>query len=363
MNSFRFHVVRLLGLALLLGSTGWIAAQNSVTETARAVNPKLVKLFGTGGFKGLPSYGTGVLVSPKGYILTVNNHILTSNDLRVHLYDGRSYHAKTVAREPDLDIALLKIEQDVDFLPHYEVAKEAARPLAEAGDFILAFSNCFQVATRDEPMSVQRGVIAAHTELRGRRGVFDAPFSGEVYFVDAIANNPGAAGGIITNRKGEFLGIIGRELKNTLTDTWINYAVPVQASVNYLDDEKKSTSMNVAKFVDEVIAGKYKARDKVKREERALYTGLILVPNAVSATPPYVEEVIPGSPAAIAGLKPDDLIVYVEGELAPTISAYRNILKFIPPNTPEIKVDVQRGTRLHNFRLKVTEAPKVKAAN
>jgi len=357
------HVVRILGLAIALATTGWLAAQNPVTETARAVNPKLVKLFGTGGFKGLPSYGTGVLVSPKGYILTVNNHILTSSVLRVHLYDGRAYHAKVAAREPELDIALLKIDQDVDFLPHYDVANEASHALAEAGDSILAFSNCFQVATRDEPMSVQRGVVAARAELRGRRGVFDAPFSGEVYFVDAIANNPGSAGGAITNRKGQLLGIIGRELKNTLTDTWINYALPVQASVTFQDDDKKSATISVAKFVNEVIDGKYKARERTKREERLLYTGLILVPNAVSATPPYVEEVLPNSPAAEAGLRPDDLIVYVEGELVPTISAYRNIIKFIPPTTPEIKIDVQRGTRLHNFRLKVTEAPKAKAAN
>lgn len=362
MSSFRSHVVRLAGVAAVFACAGWIAAQNPVTDTAREVNPKLVKLFGTGGFKGLPSYGTGVLVSPKGHILTVNNHILTSNTIRVHLYDGRAYHARVVHKEPDLDLAVLKLEEDVDFLPHYEIAKEAARPLAEAGDFILAFSNCFQVATRDEPMSVQRGVIAAHAELRGRRGVFDAPYSGDVYFVDAIANNPGSAGGIITNRKGQLLGIIGRELKNSLTDTWINYALPIQASVNYVDDDKKTVAMNVSRFVDDVISNKYKAREKLKREERVLYTGLILVPNAVSATPPYVEEVLPGSPAAEAGLRPDDLIVYVEGELVPTIAAYRNIIKYIPPGTPEIKIDVQRGTRLQNFRLKVTDAPK-KAAN
>ena len=80
---------------------------------------------------------------------------------------------------------------------------------------MLAFSNQFKIALRDEPMSVQRGVIAALADLRGRRGVFDAPFTGDVYFLDAIACNPGAAGGIVTNRKGELLGILGRELKDT----------------------------------------------------------------------------------------------------------------------------------------------------
>lgn len=337
-------------------------AQSSVTATAREVNPKLVKLFGAGGFKGLPSYGTGVLVSPKGHIVTVNNHILTTADLRVHLYDGRAYHAKVIGRDPELDLAVLKIEEPVNFLPHFELPKEVARPLAEPGDSILAFSNCFQIATRDEPMSVQRGVVAAVAKLHGRRGVFDAPFAGQVYFIDAIANNPGSAGGIITNRKGDLLGIIGRELKNSLTDTWINYAVPVQASVEYADKEKNAKTIDVARFVELVIADKYKTPERARKEDRGGYTGLILVPNAVSATPPYVEEVLPNSPAALAGLRPDDLIVYVDGELVPTIRAYRDVIRFIAPGT-EIKIDAQRGTRMHNFKMTVAEPPKVKAAN
>jgi serine protease Do len=360
LSLFRSISIRLVGTAVLLGAASALVAQSSVTETSRDVNRKLVKLFGAGGFKGLPSYGTGILIAPKGYILTVNNHILTTSDLRVHLYDGRSYHAKVAAREPDLDLAVLKIEEEVDFLPHYDLAAEAARPLAQPGDFVLALSNCFQVATRDEPMSVQRGVVAAYTELRGRRGIFDAPFSGEVYFIDAIANNPGAAGGALVNRKGELLGVIGRELKNSLTDTWINYAVPIQTRIDFQDEDKKTSSIDVAKFVEQVMAGKFVAREKSKREERGGYTGLMLVPNAVSATPPYVEEIIPGSPAAQAGLKPDDLIVYVEGELVPTIRHYRDVMKYIAPGA-EIKIDVQRGTRMHNLKLKVIDPPKMKA--
>src|SRR5277367_4690250 len=86
-----------------------IGAQESLTPVVTEVNKKMVKLFGAGGFKGLPSYGTGIIVSPKGHILTVNNHILTTVDLRVHLYDGRFYHAKVVAKEPGLDVALVKI--------------------------------------------------------------------------------------------------------------------------------------------------------------------------------------------------------------------------------------------------------------
>src|SRR5438128_2155730 len=132
-------------------------AQESVAKVAAEVNQKMVKLFGIGGFKGLPSYGTGILVSGEGHILTVNNHILINPGILVHLYDGRQYQAKVLFREPAMDVALLKIDEKVDFLPHYKFELEAARPMAENGDWTLAFSNQFKIAMRDEPMSVQRG--------------------------------------------------------------------------------------------------------------------------------------------------------------------------------------------------------------
>ena len=330
--------------------------------TAAKVNPKLVKLFGAGGFKGLPSYGTGILISPKGYILTVNNHILTTSDLRVHVYDGRAFHAKVIATERDLDLAILKMEEEVDFLPHYDLAAVSKQPMAEAGDWVLALSNCFQVATRDEPMSIQRGVIASVTELRGRRGVFDAAYSGDVYFIDAITNNPGAAGGAVVDRKGQLLGIIGRELKNTLTDTWINYAIPIQAKIQYPDEKtKEPVTVTVLKFATDGMEGKYnRIHEKTKKDEFAGFTGIVLVPNPVMATPPYVDEVLPGSPAAQAGLRPDDLIIYVDGELVPTVKQFRDVIKFVQPGN-DLKLDVQRGTKMHSLKLKV-EQPKTPKA-
>src|SRR5207237_3717758 len=99
--------------------------------------------------------------------------------------------------------------------------------------------NLFEIATRDEPMSVQHGVIAAYPKLHGRRGVFSAPYTGDVYVIDAITNNPGAGGGSVTSRKGELLGIIGKELRNSLSDTWINYAVPVQVLADLVEKGRR----------------------------------------------------------------------------------------------------------------------------
>ena len=354
-------MMRINACILLLAITTAASAQDPVTKTSTTVNKKMVKLFGIGGFKGLPSYGTGILVSEKGYILTVNNHILNTPGILVHLYDGRQYQAKVLAREPELDIALLKIDEDVDFLPHYDFAKEAEHARAENGDWILAFSNEFKIALRDEPMSVQRAVVAASADLRGRRGVFDAPFSGDVYFLDAVVCNPGAAGGIITNRKGDLLGILGRELKDTRTDTWINYAVPIQATADVHRDDK-TIKVSMATFVKEAMLGKYIQSTKVKREDKGGYSGIVLVVNAVSSTPPYIEEVVPKSPAALAGLRPDDLILYVEGESVPTIKTFREALKAYEPGR-EITLQLQRANRLETVKLKLTTQPKVAAAN
>src|SRR5207302_9429304 len=144
------------------------------------------------------------------------------------------------------------------------------------------------------------GVIAAYSKLHGRRGIFDAPYSGDVYIIDAITNNPGAGGGALTTRKGELLGVIGKELRNSLSDTWINYAVPIPM---------------LAAFVEKGMKGEYKPIVKAKPASGpGGYHGIILVPDVVERTPPYVEDAVPGSPAEKAGLRPDDLIVYVDGE-------------------------------------------------
>ena len=95
--------------------------------------------------------------------------------------------------------------------------------------------------------------------------------------------------------------------------------------------------------------------------EKGGYHGIILVANAVSSTPPYVEEVLPKSPAADAGLRPDDLIVYVDGQLVSTVTAFRNIMKFIGPGQ-EVRLNVQRreggATKLVLVKLKVADQPK-----
>ena len=332
-------------------------SDDSFAGVAEEVNKKVVKIFGAGGIRGLHSYGTGVLVSADGYIFTINSHILDTRDLRVHLYDGTRHHAKVVAREPELDIALCKIEKKVEIEHYFDVKKAAALPELEPGTGILGFSNQFQIATRDEPVSVQRGVIQAYAKMAGRIGVFETAYHGNVYFVDAITNNPGAGGGVITTRKGELVGLIGRELRNELTNTWMNYCVPFNATAETPGKDGKKVRTSILDLWEK--KDKYNPipkRDVVKTQT---YHGILFVPNVVERTPPYVEEVVPGSPADKVELKPDDLIVYVDGRPVPDINTLNSILATYGPGTP-MKLEVQRGDKLVSVTLTLEKPPEKK---
>ena len=131
-------------LLLLLAGLGFAvasradAADATFEKVADDVNSKMVKLFGSGGFKGLTSYGTGIIVSPQGHILTVANQLLDTQDLRVHLADGRRFRAKVLYTEPELDAALLVIKQDekdkIDLnLEYFDIPAAAKNLKAQTG--------------------------------------------------------------------------------------------------------------------------------------------------------------------------------------------------------------------------------------
>ena len=172
------------------------------------------------------------------------------------------------------------------------------------------------------------------------------------------SNNPGAAGGALTSRTGELLGIIGKELRNPLTDTWINYAIPVQAKVEVREGEI-TRQVSLVEMVTKGIKGEYKPTakpDKMTGLEGG-YHGIVLVPNVVERTPPYVEEVLPNSPAAKAGVRADDLIVYVDGDPVASIAGFRELMSRTHAGQT-IKLEVRRGEKLESLELKLEERPK-----
>ncbi|HEV7225840.1 MAG TPA: S1C family serine protease [Pirellulales bacterium] len=301
---------RRLWLAALAGLVCFGAAQQSQQQAQASpsfaavvcgVQPKIVKIYGAGGFRGLEPYQSGFLISPEGHVLTVWSYVLDTEFITVTLDDGRKFEAKLLGADPRLELALLKIE--AADLPYFDLAQAAA---AEMGTRVLAFSNLFGVAAGDEPASVQHGSVAVKSRLEARRGVFETPYRGDVYMLDAMTNNPGAAGGALTDRQGRLLGMLGKELRNSLNGTWLNYSIPAEA---------------LAPTVAEIRSGKFVARspdadrDRPEHALSADLLGLVLVPDVLDRTPPYIDRIRPGSPAAKAGLRPDDLVVFVNNQL------------------------------------------------
>jgi serine protease Do len=353
----------LIVVAVSLASAVPSRAQQPFEAVCDDVNQKMVKLFGSGGFRGIASYGSGIFVSPKGHILTVATQLLDTQDLRVHLPDGRRLRAKIMVIEPELDMALLEIKRgekeeiDID-VPFFDIPAAAKAIKAQPGDWILAFHNAFQNATRDERMTVQRGVISAVARLYARRGITEAPFKEEVIFLDAISNNPGSAGGALTTRNGELIGIIGKEYRNMQSDTWTNFAIPLNTKVDVKDGDK-TRSITLVDFVEKGIKGEWIVTRRDERKERGpgAYTGIIFVPNVVDQTPPYIEAIEAGSPAAKAGLRPDDLVVYVDGEPIYSIRTFRDLMTKLQPGIT-LKIEVRRGEKLTAVDLSLTEFPK-----
>ena len=353
------------GVITLLAVATPVSAAEPVSTVAAQVNEKMVKVFGSGGFRGVTNYTTGILVSAEGHILTVASQTLETSELVIHLYDGRKMKATVVVTEPELDIALLKIKVEGKKpdeptglnLAYFDFDESAKRPIAAAGDWVFGFSNQFEIAMRNEPMSVMQGMITSYSKLHGRRGIFDFPYTGEVYVVDAITNNPGAGGGALTNRKGQLLGIIGREIKNSLSETWINYAIPLNAKVD-LRDGDKTVTVTMPEFVAKAMKGQYKPVVKpIVALTAGGFHGIRFVPNILERTPPYIDELYPNSPAAKAGVQINDLVSFIDGEPIYSIKAFTDVLRKTRPGMT-VRLEVRRGDNLQSIEIKLDEWPK-----
>jgi serine protease Do len=341
----RYAARRLAALAAVLFAGAALAsadahASSTYAEIIDSVQPKIVKIYGAGGFQGLEAYQSGFLISADGFILTVWSYVLDTDYITVHLNDGRKLKAEVKNVDPKLELAILKI--DVTDAHYFDIDLAAD---AQAGTRVLAFSNLYGVATGNEPASVQHGVVSVKTRLEARRGVFETPYRGSVYVLDAVTNNPGAAGGALVNLRGELLGMLGKELRNAQTNTWLNYAIPVA--------ELRQT-------VKDIMAGKFvasassagAARPKADEPLKLRMLGIVLVPDVLERTPPFVDEVRSGSPAAQAGMRPDDLILFINGDrLIQSCNALEDELQYIDRDD-EVRITVIRGQELLEFVLK-----------
>jgi len=312
------------------------APVGQVRRVIETTLPKIVKIYGAGGFRGMEAYQSGMLISPEGHILTVFSYVLDTDYITVVLADGRRFDARLLGADPRLEVAVLKIE--ADGLPCFELNQAVG---VEPGTRVLALSNVFSVAAGDEPVSVQHGVVSVVTSLAARRGVFETPYRGPVYVLDAMTNNPGAPGGAMITRQGRLAGMLGKELQNSLNRTWLNYAVPIE---------------QLRPSVEDIRAGRFVVAEPEPEEQRPAEAwslerlGIRLIPDVLARTPPYVDQVVPGTPAAGAGIRPDDLIVLVGERLIQSCKALRAELEMIDVADP-LDLTVLRDHELLNLTL------------
>jgi len=212
---------------------------------------------------------------------------------------------------------------------------------------VLAFSNLYNVATGNEPVSIQQGFVSAVSKLSAIRGTWQSPYQGDAFFLDAMTNNPGATGGAVTDRNGNLIALIGKEMKDSRTKAWLNYGIPIEAlrtSIRSILDGKKRSTPSVGGELS-----------KGPTEPMTLQLmGASLVPDIVKRTPPYIDRVASGSAAAKAGLAADDLIIEVDGVMTPSAEDVKQRLRTIDRDE-EVSLTVQRGNQFLDLKLKLNE--------
>lgn len=320
-------------LAMTLGSLTIASAQESTdngpfADAVTLAQKRVVKIYGATIGRS-PGYATGIIISPDGQILTAMGVHLSEGNVRVTMPDGSLQQPEVVRRSPSLQTALLKVS-----VPTPDFFAIPEQPAAKKGDWVLAVSNAFKVAEGAEPLSVNIGVLSLRVRLDARRGYNDFPYEDDVYLIDAITSNPGAAGGAVVNSQGELVGLVGKVIEGKTTGTRLNYAVPADLLQRFIRGDEP-----VAPAVAETPPG---GKGEI---------GIRLFALGGRKSPAYIDRVLPGSPAAEAGLKTDDLVISINGEVVRDSGDFRRLVDMLQAGV-EVTLEVKRKNDLLSVRVK-----------
>ncbi|HSN17450.1 MAG TPA: DegQ family serine endoprotease [Gammaproteobacteria bacterium] len=260
------------------------------------------------------SLGSGVIVdAAKGYILT-NNHVVENADkITVTLYDNRTFDAKVVGKDPDTDVAVLKLEGKFDDLTGITLADSDK---LQVGDYVVAIGN---------PFGLNHTVTAGIVSALGRDGIEDGKFEN---FIQTDASiNPGNSGGALIDLNGDLVGINTAILSGGGGNIGIGFAIPI----------------NMARTVMEQII-KY---GKVERGVLGV-TIQTLTPELArglhinSTSGVLVSQVQPGSAAEKAGIKAGDVITSINGETVTTNTQLSSTIGVMRVGSP-LTIGILRG--------------------
>ncbi|HWQ36078.1 MAG TPA: DegQ family serine endoprotease [Blastocatellia bacterium] len=247
--------------------------------------------------------GSGVIVSPDGYILT-NNHVVEGADkVEVVLNDSRRFTARVVGTDAPSDIAVLKIGQTS--LPTIPLGDSNA---VEVGDVVLAIGNPLGVG-----QTVTMGIISAKgRSTRAGSGSY------EDFLQTDAAINRGNSGGALVNLKGELIGIPSQILSQTGGNIGIGFAIPTAMARNVMDQLIRS---------GKVTRGKLGITISALAPEIAEQFGYKGTKGAL------VQDVEAGQPAERAGVRPGDIITEFQGQRIEDDVQLRNLVAQTAPGT------------------------------
>jgi serine protease DegQ len=275
----------------------------------------------------IASLGSGVIVSPKGYILTNNHVIEQADDIEVALSDGRKVNAKTVGADPETDLAVIKI--DLDNLPTITFGNSEQ---TQVGDVVLAIGNPFAVG-----QTVTMGIVSA----LGRNHLGINTF--ENFIQTDAAINPGNSGGALVDTQGNLIGINTAIYSNNAAggSLGIGFAIPV------------STARQV---MDEIVATGQVVRGYIGVEPQEITPEMVEALHLPRSTGAMIAGVMRNGPADRAGLKPGDILVGVnQADVSDTTTMLNDIAQLKPGDTAKLKV--VRGTEQLAIDVKIGKRP------
>ena len=273
--------------------------------------------------------GSGVIVSPNGYILT-NHHVVEAADaIQVALADGRTLPARVVGADPETDLAVLKI--DATDLPAITFAQPES---LKVGDWVLAVGNPFGVG-----QTVTAGIVSA----LGRTHLGINTF--ENFIQTDAAINPGNSGGALVDSTGNLVGVNSAIYSRTGGSQGIGFAIPVSIARQVMEQIIKTGSVTRGWVGIEVQDLTPELADSfgLKNTEGALIAG-----------------VLKGGPADAGGVRPGDILLAVNGRNVVDSASLLNLIADLNPGVGA-QLKVARKQKQLDLKIQVGRRPMQRA--
>ena len=289
-----------------------INTSKNARQTPHSSDPWFRFFFGEQEDQPQVGLGSGVIVSPDGYILT-NNHVVESADeIEVILNDSRRARAKVIGTDPESDLAVLKI--DLNRLPAIVMGNSNS---LQVGDQVLAIGNPFGVG-----QTVTSGIVSA----LGRNQLGINTF--ENFIQTDAAINPGNSGGALVDTAGNLLGINTAIYSRSGGSMGIGFAIPVSTARMVLEGIVKD---------GQVTRGWIGVEPNELTPELAQTFGVDANQGGI------ITGVLQNGPAAKGGMKPGDVVNAVAGEAVHNVAELLTAVAALKPGTSSA-FDVQRGS-------------------